>query len=181
MSVKDEFKEAIILYTVIGYNDLGEEVGRAKGLTEEEMNFEVTKYYDSSIMQSEVVVPKTYCEVDGTRVAVAIIRLYPGEKPIKVCRYHSAGVMVKFKPDYPVIGKLYYKGFIVAKDALCAFFCPSYWEEKVKVDGKTVVRGECRAYKEPRSKKEQRKRDKGYSIYGRNYSILCLQDPWWRR
>ncbi len=181
MSRPEDFKEAIILYTVVGFNDKGEEIARVKGLTEEEMNYEVTKYFDSSIMESEVVVPKTYCEVDGTRVAVAIIRLYPGENPIKVCRYHSAGVIVKFKPEYPVKGKLFYKGFIIASDSLCVFFCPSYWEEKVKVDGKTVVQGECRAYKEPKSKKEQRKRDKGYSIYGRNYAILCLQDPWWRR
>ena len=166
------------LYTVVGFNDKGEEIARVAGLSEKEMEVEAAKYQLSRILESEMVTPKVYCEVgDCTRIAAAVIKLRPDGEPIKVCRYHAAGVYLKFKPPFPIKDKLMWKGFVIAPDWLCFKFCPSYWEEKIE----RKVRGECRAMQEPRSKKERQKREKGYTVYGRNMTVLCIEDEWWRR
>jgi len=166
------------LYTVVGFNDKGEEIARVSGLSKEDVDIEVTKYHLYGILESEVVSPKSYCEVeDCTRVAAAVIKLRPDGEPIKVCRYHAAGVYLKFTPPHPIKDKVMWKGFVIAPDWLCYKFCPSYWEEEV--DGEK--RGECRAFQEPRSAKERRKREKGYTARGENMTVLCVEDDWWRR
>lgn len=166
------------LYTVVGFNDKGEEIARVRGLSEGEMKIEAEKYHASRILESEVVTPKVYCEVGiCRRVAAAVIKLHPGGEPFKVCRYHAAGVYLKFKPPFPIEDKLMWKGFVIAPDWLCFKYCPSYWE---RIVAGNIKLGECRAFQKTRSKDEEKKRVKGYSVYGETITVLCIEDPWWR-
>lgn len=159
-----------MLYTLVGFDDKGTEIERIEGLTQEEAFKQSKRFTLFRVLESGIVSPKVICEVDKCdRIAVAVIVLHSRGKPIKVCKYHAAGVYVKFRPPEPVKNKAYYNGFVIAPDWLCVTYCPSYW-----VDG-------CRAYQEVRSRAEKKKREKGYEVCGKIYTVLCHEDEWWRK
>lgn len=157
------------LYTLIGYDEEGTEISRLEGITEEEAWIKKGDYARVSVFESGVVSPKVRCDIpDCGRISIARIKLERGGPIINVCRYHAAGVYIAPSQLLPVKGRLKYKGIVIAPLWLCIKYCPSYWE------------GECKAFGRPLTAKEQKKRVKGYTVYGERITVLCIEDDWWK-
>ncbi len=156
------------LYTLVGFDEEGTEVARLVGITEDEAWTRYKDYARISVFETGVVRPRVNCDVVGCgRVAIARIKLERSGPVLSVCKYHAAGVYIAPAPLLPVEGRLKYKEIVIAPYWLCIKYCPSYWEEW------------CRAFKEPESIKERRKREKGYTVCGKRMTVLCIQDEWW--
>lgn len=157
------------LYTLIGYDEEGTEISRLVGITEDEAWIKKKDYARVSVFESGVVSPKVRCDIpDCGRISISKIKLEKGGPIINVCRYHAAGVYIAPSPLLPVRERLKYKGMVIAPLWLCIKYCPSFFE------------GECRAFQRTFSVKEQKKREKGYTIYGERMTVLCIEDDWWK-
>ena len=159
MSRKKRFVKKV--FTVVGFDDHGTEIERIKNLSEAEAVEKAGEFSLSRVMEITVIAPRTLCEVDEERVAITTVRV-SGDL-IKVCKYHAAGVYATFK-GIPVKDKVKWEGRAIAPDWLCVKYCPSYWE------------GRCRAFQEPETEKEDKKRFKGYQ----GMTVLCVEDSWWK-
>jgi len=156
------------IYTLVAFDEKGLEVARFEGITEDEAWAKKRDYVRVSVFESDVVSPRVRCDIpDCGRIAVARIKLGRDDPILNVCRYHGAGVFVTFK-GIPVMERVRYKGVVIAPSWLCVKYCPSYWE------------GECRGFERPITVKERRKREKGYTVYGENMTVLCVEDDWWK-
>ena len=165
------------LYTLVGFDEEGTEVARFEEITEDEAWAKYKYYARVSVFETGVVRPRVNCDVpECGRVAVARIKLERSGPVLNVCKYHAAGVYIAPAPLLPVEGRLKYRGMVIAPYWLCIKYCPSF--RKKTVAGEIKV-GECRAFKEPESIKERRKREKGYTVCGKRMTVLCIQDEWW--
>lgn len=165
------------LYTLIGFDEEGMEIARFEGITEDEAWTKERDYTRVSVFESGVVSPRVECDIPKCeRVAVARIKLERSGPILSVCRYHATGVYVVPPIILPVEGRLKYKGIVIAPYWLCIKYCPSYWEKVVAGEIKVGV---CRAFKDPESAKERRKRERGYTVCDKRMTVLCIQDEWW--
>lgn len=156
-------KKVVKYYTLVGYDERGDEVERVPHLTAREADLQRQKYYRVWIMESEVVSPKEMCDLHDNNVAIATVVTSDG-KTYDVCKYHAAGVYITFR-GIPVEGRIKLDDKVVAPSWLCVKFCPSYAPNKCWAFATVNV-----------PKKVLKAKEKGYKGMG----ILCIQDPWWR-
>lgn len=163
-------KESVVRYTVVGYDEQGHEMARRENLTEAGAVAVSKEYPVASVLEVTVIAPRVMCDLEDGRVAITRVRLPTGELK-NVCRYHASGVYVVLTSEVPqpIRNKIKWKGQVIASDWLCYKYCPSQWNY------------ECRAFLGSESFAEKRKREKGYAVGDKLYTVLCIEDLWWRR
>ena len=171
MSGKKRGRKPSTKWIVVGYDENGTEVARVKDLTFNEAERRVSEYPRAVIASKDLLSSLTKCGVaDCNNLAIAFVKPHTLKKAVPTCRYHSAGVYIRYIKGTTIYvkNKLTFKefgGIAVAPDHLCIRYCPAYYRE------------ECRAYLEAINKESSRKLIKGF----RGMVVLCREDPWWRK
>ena len=157
------------IWTVVGYDENGTVIARIEGLTEKEANMRVLDYPRGTTVKAEVLGINVMCGVENCKSkAVTLVRPSSVKEAVPVCRYHASSVHIPPRSISKVKGKLKLKsvGMVVASDYLCVIYCPSY------------LKGECHAMRDPKDNKGlAAKLREGY----RGMTILCVEDPWWKK